>query len=198
MTKFHIAACFLAGLITMTGCAGIKEPYIPQTLGPSRIAPAKEGIRLLLTAQEDVSPLGEPLNLRVTLRNEGSEPVWLPTNPHVFMVWVYPNGRNDNMVLDPPHRHHFTQHSAVLLEPGEEVSEEICVDTYYFPRVGITEFQAVLRVAGSTNPDLKPFWVGRAVSNSFGVLMVDKDQPLVERPMRKAQQFSRAHSGETG
>ena len=181
MTRLRVAGMFLAGLVMLTGCASFEEAYIPHTLGVAGASPAKDGLRVVLTAPNDVSRLGDPLKLRVTLRNEGPEAVWLPVDPHLIMVWVYPNGRNDNMVVDPPHPRHFTQHNAMLLEPGAEVSEDLSVDTYYFPREGITEFRAVLRVPGSTNPDLKPFWVGRAVSNPFGILMVDGNAPLAER-----------------
>ena len=184
MMKLFLMSGCLVGLVLMTGCASIEETYIPRTMGASRMGAPKDGLRLILSAREEVIRMGDPLRLEVTLRNEGPEAVWFPNDPHLIMVWVYPNGRNDNTMLDPPQPKHFTAHSATLLRPGDEVSEEFTLETYYFPRPGITEFLAVLKVPGSTNPALRPFWAGRATSNAFGILVVDEDDPYAARAVR--------------
>lgn len=180
MKRVHIAGWMLS-LAVLTGCSTVEQTYIPQTVGSARQSNAERGLRVTLSASDEVKRLGEPLKLRVTLRNDGTQAMWVPSDPHLIMVWVYPTGRNDNMMLDPPRARHFTRHDAQLLGPGEQLSKDIQLETYYFPRPGITEFRAVLKVAGSTNPTLKPFWAGRAVSNPFGVLMVKGNDPYAAR-----------------
>ena len=175
----------------LTGCSTVEEPYIPQTVGSARLSHPEKGIRLTLSADDEVQRLGDPLTLRVTMSNEGSDAIWVPGNPHLIMVWVYPTGRNDNTMQDPPRAMHFTRRNAVLLEPGQALSKDIRLDTYYFPRAGITEFRAVLNVPGSTNPALKPFWAGRAISNPFGVLIVEGDDPYATRRADRASGITR-------
>lgn len=118
--------------------------------------------------------MGEPLYFTVIIQNVGDKPLWLPRNPDLLLTWVYPNGRRDNFIRERPPAQFFSAHNAVLLQPGQQMTRTIAVKTYYFPLPGITEFRAILRGTGNTNPDLQPFWSGRVESNAYGIRVLKK------------------------
>ena len=66
----------------------------------------------------------------------------------------------------------FSKTECLLLQPGREFELSGMVETSYFNCPGITEFKAEVTVAQNTNPELTPFWSGRAFSHSFGVQLV--------------------------
>ena len=183
---------FAVVLILAAGCSTVKPPYKPTKVGPVHAARPLSGIALSLSTSRSHAAVGEPLRFSVKARNVGVEPVWFPRDPRIILTWVYPSGRRDNFCDNPPPAAFHTERTAVLLEPGDEVTETILVKTYYFPQPGITEFRAVLKVPGSTNSELRPFWAGRAVSNAFGILMVGEETPMARAHLPVEQRAGRA------
>ncbi len=161
----------LSAVLLCAGCSTASRKYIPQTIGTTDAGDTIDGLTVSILPLNDRVILGNPLTFEVTIRNIGTSPIWIPRNPQVVLVWVYPNGRRDNVVQETPPSRHFNKHSAVLLHPGKSITKDLTIRTHYFPEPGITEFRAILRVTENTNSHLRPFWRGRALSNAYGVLV---------------------------
>lgn len=160
------------GLLILTGCASLPSEYRPQTMGRLNDAQPNAGLFLQLTAYDKISPIGKTIVFRVVVRNTGDHAFWMPRKPQQGFFWTYPNGRHDCYFFDREQACYFNKNECVLLQPGQELELSGMVETSYFDRPGITEFKAEVAVAQNTNPELTPFWSGRAFSNSFGIQLL--------------------------
>lgn len=164
-------------VLLMSGCASIPDTYMPSTIGPvQKQAVQAQPVEVRIHSVRDAVPEGEPVEFVVTLRNQSAQPLWVPSEPEVLFVWTYSNGRRDNFMREQPMPRHYTAQNAVLLQPGEQMTRTAHINTKNFLRNGVTEFRAVLEVAGNTNPGLAPFWTGRATSNGYGVLVASPNK----------------------
>lgn len=163
---FTIGGCLIA-IAVLTGCGTVKEVYKPKQLGNLADNRNDSNIEITLRPDRAHARIGEPITFTVSIRNIGTEPVLLPNDPDLLMMWVYPDGKRDNMIRTE--RRGKAEKS--FLQPGEERIAHSVITTYYFDRSGIHEFRAVLKggneVAMSSN---RTAWQGRAVSNGYGVL----------------------------
>lgn len=161
-------------LLSLVSCGTFEQPYKPSRIGSVDNPPLESPLVLQLASAQDAVTLGEPIYFTVIIRNTSDKAVWLPRNPDVLLTWIYPDGRKDNFLRETPAPQFFTQHNAVLLHPGQQMTRTITVKTYYFPLPGITEFRAVLRGVQNTNGELQPFWSGRIESNAYGVKVMKR------------------------
>jgi hypothetical protein len=162
----------VGGTLALAGCASLPEEYRPQTTGALNDGQTERGLSLQLAAYEKVGQLGKPITFRVIVRNTGTCATWIPRKPQQGFFWTYPNGRHDCYFFDREQARFFSKSECVLLQPGQELELSGIVETSYFGRPGITEFRAEIAIAQNTNPELTPFWSGRAFSNSFGVQLL--------------------------
>ncbi|MBU0676825.1 MAG: hypothetical protein KJ626_01805 [Verrucomicrobia bacterium] len=181
-TVLKTLAVIWAVLVAM-GCSSVPNPYIPETVGVVTPGKLESGLQVRITPIEDHTPLGTPVLFRVHIRNVGENALWVPKDPTLVFLWTYPNGRRDNFVLEDPAPRHFREQEAVLLQPGHQVTLSQAIETYYFPRPGITEFSVVINVPRNTNPELDPFWHGELTSNSYGIRMMKPGQGVAQLAM---------------
>ena len=167
----------LSGLVLATGCATIPEPYVPQAVGPVQTGIPDDGLRLSIAPAAESVPVGNDVVFTVTLTNEGARDIRIPRRPQVIFHWVYSNGIRDNYVVDRPSHRFYHAADLRVLQPGTSLTFEFNVPTGYFPRTGITEFQAVAMAPPNTNPSVDPVWSGEAHSNRYGILMRPPGQP---------------------
>ena len=163
------------------GCASMPAPYKPKTSGRLDNAERDAVLEIVLDTETPVIAVGDPILLNVTIRNVGPDRVWLPRQPTVHISWIYPNGVNDNFLKELREEEYLDRHQLVCFEPGQHMSQRVEVRTWYFDRLGVTEFRALLHVGRNTNPNAEPIWTGQLQSNSFGV--------LVERAKKKDFRF---------
>jgi hypothetical protein len=168
------AAVSIAGILVLAGCATDGIVYVPSQLGPIEKQAVGGDIELEIRPDESFVIIGRPLEFIAEIRNISNRDIWLPKTPRVVFLWTYPNGRRDNFVFDPIAPKRFTKRDAILLKPGQSMVSSQMINTYYFPEPGITEFRAYLHVPENTNPDLQPFWSGRAPSNGYGLMVHPK------------------------
>ncbi len=158
--------------LVASGCGTVKEVYHPKTIGPVTDAQDRDGIVLKLSAPAKIVPIGKPAVFSVAVRNTGDHAIWIPKKPQQGFFWTYPNGRHDCYMIDREQVRFFTKNECLLLKPGDEILLSGLVETSYFNRPGITEFLAEIDVARNTNPEMEPFWSGRALSNAYGLQLV--------------------------
>ncbi|MBU1909092.1 MAG: hypothetical protein KJ726_03505 [Verrucomicrobia bacterium] len=151
------------------GCASMPAPYKPATEGRINNAERDVALEIRLDTETPVIAIGDPIFLIVTIRNVGPNRVWLPQQPTVLISWIYPDGIHDNFLKELREEERLAPHQLVCLEPNQQISQRVEVRTYYFDRLGVTEFRALLHTGRNTNPDTGPTWMGRLQSNSFGV-----------------------------
>lgn len=179
MKRVPVSICLWCGLlavgaISLQGCAtNLDQRYIPQTVGYVDPSLPVDGLTIEISPKDDRVILGRPITFEASIRNTGQRAFWVPRDPNLIFIWVYPNGQRDNFVQEQPLSRHFDRRNAILLKPGEEMHEEFTIRTHYFPKTGITEFRAIFQAAENTNPRLQPFWNGKVFSNAYGIL-VDK------------------------
>jgi hypothetical protein len=167
--KSYIYSCLAIGTLLFAGCASMPEKYIPTTMGPVSDGETVKGLQLTIVPSSETISIGDELTMKVTIKNLNTTPVWFPRNPEIMILWTYPDGHRDNMVFEFTNERYYTKDQVVLLKPNEAVQTHMKIKTYYFPKAGITEFQAFCNSAGNTNPDINPFWQGRIFSNTYGV-----------------------------
>lgn len=159
----------------LAGCASLPETYVPSTVGPvQHQATQGQALECRIHSVHDAVVAGEPVEFVVLLRNRSDQAIWVPSRPDVVFLWTYSNGRRDNFMRDDPMPQFFTSHNAVLLQPGEQLTRTVRVDTRNFLRNGVTEFRALVQAPTNLNPELNSFWTGRTVSNGYGVLVADR------------------------
>jgi hypothetical protein len=154
----------------LVGCGTIKETYKPRHLGNLADQRVAGGIELRLTPDKYRARIGDPLTIKVSIRNVSDKPILLPSEPDLLLAWVYPDGKRDNLVrserVPPP--------NYIALAPGEERISQSVVTTQYFDRGGIHEFRAILNGDKHAKSSDRAAWKGRAISNGYGVLFVEK------------------------
>lgn len=168
----------LGAVIVTAGCSSIPNPYIPQQLGQVMYDNFDRALEVQITADRDQAIIGKPIHFDIRVRNVSDQALWVPKDPDVCFHFVYSNGIRDNYLEDPMEARFYSKNDAVLLRPGQELTRNFEVKTYYFERTGITEFQAVVTLAKNTNASLSPSWDGRIESNGFGVLVKSAGRDL--------------------
>jgi hypothetical protein len=166
---YGIAAITAAALLA--GCGTIPETYIPSTVGPLGEGDASREVKVVISTKSTLTFIGDPIIFQITLKNVGEEPIWVPREPDVLFIWTYPNGRHDNFLREFQEERFYSADDAVQLLPGQQIRKFVPIKTYFFERAGITEFRALVHASRNTNPNLSPFWQGKALSNAFGVLI---------------------------
>ncbi|OGV42686.1 MAG: hypothetical protein A2X46_05315 [Lentisphaerae bacterium GWF2_57_35] len=165
----------MMAIFLLSGCGTMPAKYIPVTLGPVIESESVQGIELTILPSVETIAIGEVLTMTVTIKNIHTEPVWFPRNPEIMMLWIYPDGKRDNLVFECTENRFYTEDQVVWLKAGQVVQTKMRIKTYYFPKPGVTEFQAFCNAASNTNPAIRPFWHGKIFSNTYGV-MVEKNR----------------------
>ncbi|MCX6995883.1 MAG: hypothetical protein NTV49_02065 [Kiritimatiellaeota bacterium] len=161
----------LLTILLLAGCASMPATYHPREIGVLKTGQVYDGLSLELTGSTQAVPIGQPLVFRILLRNVSQRAFWIPMKPQQGFYWTYANGKHDFFVFDRERSKYYAKQECLLLQPGDAWVLRGEVATYYFDKAGITEFMAELVVAQNTNPELRPFWSGRAISNPFGVCL---------------------------
>lgn len=156
------------------GCSSIPDAYYPQSTGPSLPTTAESGIKVHISTDSETAVKGEPIQFSVAIENVSSQDLIIPRRPHVVFAWTYANGVRDNFVMETPSEWFFHARDVVKLKPGATLDLTIPVKTYYFERLGITEFHAIVRSPRNTNAALGSVWQGYVTSNRFGVRVTDR------------------------
>ena len=177
---------FLSGAILISGCTSV-DVYVPKTVGSIPHQKADGEVTLRIDTSDNFVVTGEKVTFSVTLKNNSAKALWLPEDPQLTFAWTYPNGSRDNFLQDPPQPSYYDQDTAVQLEPGQEMTRRTAINTDHFTLDGVTEFRAVLEVAANKNPNLRPFWSGRAVSNGYGIAMAREAGKLTELQNKHTQ-----------
>jgi len=173
-----LQALWVGSLMLMgVGCSTVPDRYVPALVGSSGTHMGSKEMAVDIAMDRDFQPLGNPITFTVTLRNISSHAYWIPRKPNLLFYWIYPTGQRDNYVMEFPPEHHYTEDEVFLLKPGQSYSVNEHIQTYYFPKPGITEFKVMVYSAANTNREWTPFWQGRIFSNSYGVWLVDKTDP---------------------
>ena len=154
------------------GCGSMPEVYHPRALGALTEGRTRDGLLLKLTSHTQSVSIGQPVVFQILVCNVSQNAFWLPLKPQKGFFWTYADGKHDFFVFDREQKKFYSKQECVLLQPGQDMVLRGEVETYYFEKWGITEFMAELIVAQNTNPDLAPFWSGRALTNPFGVCIV--------------------------
>lgn len=163
----------------LTGCGTIETAYIPNQMGLIENHHHQSGIKLTILPNAKVIAKGEPISFRILVENTADTPILVPKDPKIVFLWVYPNGRRDNLLVETTSKKHFQPRELVQLNPGSKMIVRERIETYYFPKYGITEFRAILAIPENSNPRLQNVAKGRIPSNRYGV--------LVERPDKVAE-----------
>lgn len=166
--QLQIGILLAAGLLT-AGCSTIPDRYIPKEVGSLNDHDDSNILRVSIASDEPELAIGEPIVFQVTIKNISKLPLWVPRDPEFFFTWIYPDGRHDSFVYEPQRDQFYTRSDSVCLRPGQQITKDVSIRTYYFERKGITEFRAFMRAGRNTNPALMPFWNGELASNSYGI-----------------------------
>lgn len=167
-----VSALWLGVVVGLSGCGTVQDTYHPQTMGALTNRPAVDGLLVQLKANENNVQIGKPAVFSVVARNISDKAIWMPKKPLMAFTWTYPNGQRDCQMVDRAETQFFKKSECILLEPGHELILGGMVETSYFELPGITEFRAEIQVPKNTNPELQPFWSGRAFSNGYGAQIV--------------------------
>jgi hypothetical protein len=160
---------FGATLVFLSACSTVPDPYIPSHIGAKGASAPQNGLAVSITAHDDSVYIGDPVSFRVSIRNHSTNAVWVSRHPQMIFYWIYPNGLHDNYVREYPDEIHYRKSDVTLLPPKKQMVFEEVIDTFYFPKPGIVEFRAEYISSSNTNSDIKPFWKGTLLSNSYGV-----------------------------
>lgn len=152
-------------VVALSACGTVQTTYKPAWMGNMADGETDQNIEIQLRPDKYRAKIGDPLTFSVVIRNVGSQPVWFPSHPDLLVMWVYPDGRRDNIISSDQDS---GSTEMVLLNPGQDRVEHSVVTTYYFDRIGIHEFRAIVSAEKSTTTAHRG-WSGRAVSNGFGV-----------------------------
>jgi hypothetical protein len=168
------------------GCSTVPDPYIPTKVGSFDARPGVNDLVVEIDTDRNLQPLGAPLTFVVTIRNTGSQAYWIPRKPLLLFYWIYPTGQRDNYVIDFPPERYYAKDEVFLLAPGQTYSVLEHIETYYFPKPGITEFKVMFYSANNTNREWTPFWHGKIFSNNYGVRLLDRLAPVSETSLSKS------------
>ena len=162
------------------GCATVPTKYQPKTLGTVDHGSQDAELMVTISPRSDVVLKGDPIRFSVEVKNVAIHEVLIPNQPDINFLWTYSNGAKDNYLSDSPAERFYQDQDLVRLAPGEAKMFEVPIKTYYFDRLGITEFAARLTSARNTNPAMGKVWQGPVFSNRYG-MMITKDRDLVSR-----------------
>lgn len=170
----RFGSCFwvVLAFAATVGCQSVDRNYIPSQVGPIPDQSREGPLLLTLRPSADTVAIGDVLYFTVTIKNIGERSIWIPRYPDILLTWIYPNGICDGVMRDPEDEKYFTAHNAILLHPHQELTRTLALKTYYFPKPGIAEFRAVMRIPRNTNPELAPFHAGVLISHAYGVQFV--------------------------
>ena len=173
MKRLAILLGILVTVAIVTGCstASASSKYRPQTLGMASDGYADSGLSIMIDTKDEVAVPGEPLVFDVVYKNVGTSSFLLPREPNILFAWTYSDGKRDNYLVDYPKERFYKDSEVVELKPGDTLVQRFPVKTYYYDRYGITEFRAVLAGVPNSNPNVEKVWVGRSVSNAYGVMI---------------------------
>lgn len=169
--KTLLYSIFVTCAFGAISCSTVPDPYIPSQVGNVTDPHTLRGLRIEIQALNEVVTFKQPVPFKVTLQNVGNQSKWVPREPNIIFFWVYPTGIRDHFVREIPETFRFLPGDVVELPPGHQLVYHTTVETFYFPRAGITEFWAVYQVPINTNPQLPTMWKGRLTSNRYGVLL---------------------------
>jgi len=169
-------ACWL-GMLMLASCATLPDEYRPHTVGSLNDGQTNNGLVIQLVARDSIAQFGKPVIFQVVVLNTSHLAFWIPQKPQQGFFWTAPNGRHDCYFFDREQVRFFNKKDCILLQPGHSMVLPGLVDTADFSYPGITEFKAEIDVAQNSNPELNPFWSGRAFSNSFGVQLIPYKLP---------------------
>lgn len=124
-----------------------------------------------IEADQRVARIGDRIQFVATLQNGGGMDVRVPVRPVLLYVWVYSNGRKDQVLVTLSEKTYYSPDQTIIVKPGQQVKWVEEIDTRWFPFAGITEFQALWIPPENTNSDLEGFVTGQISSNRFGVQM---------------------------
>ena len=162
-------------LAALCSCGTTPGGYVPAMIGETGRPVPQGGLQVTICSDHNQVKLGDIVKFTAQVKNVGAAPVWIPQKPALIYAWTYPTGTRDNMLLMVPHTVAYTEATAQLLQPGQEVAQNAEIQTQYFPRSGITEFVALLQIPENTNAALAPFvGAGRYPSNGYGVEIVPR------------------------
>lgn len=182
MKRRHSVLVLLgAAASLMSACSTVPDPYVPARMGAFQAGQPSDGLVLEIHADDTVAALGEPLTFKVIIRNMSDQAYWIPRKPQLLFYWIYPTGQRDNYVIEFSQEQYYSLEDAVLLQPGEQVAVLERIETFYFPKGGITEFKAKFFSARNTNKQLAPFWHGTIFSNNFGVMLRARNTSALDR-----------------
>lgn len=167
----------------MAGCASLEEKYIPNHVGVCSEPEFDSGLQVFLKPLNDWVIKGQPITFEIELRNFSKRPIRVPKNPPLLLFWTYANGQRDNEIEDPYPIGSYTDNNTIVIPPGSKLTLKKRVDTYYFPKCGITEFQVIYNPPTSDTPDISSLWERESTSNAYGIRVVEPGKtPLLSRP----------------
>lgn len=161
------------GCVLLAGCATVKEAYYPRQLGAVSPPGVAGGIQISIAPESTFAIRGEPIRFQVEFENMSDGEVRVPRQPHILLVWTYSNGQRDNFLAEAPEERFYRPQDVVSLGPGGKLQVQVPVKTHYFPRLGITEFRAIVKSPRNTNPAVGEVWQGQALSNRYGILVTE-------------------------
>ncbi|MCX7819061.1 MAG: hypothetical protein N2652_07645 [Kiritimatiellae bacterium] len=162
-----------ATCIGLTGCATTTTvpggPSAP--VGRLEETVTNPPLAVALSSKQVRVRRGEPIPFEVVIQNVSPQTIWLPKEPTVVLVWTYPTGQRDNTMTPMVSQVSLGREALLELPPGETVARQVIVSSRYFPRLGVTKFQAIVQVPSNTVAIALP--TGRYNSNRFGVFVTE-------------------------
>lgn len=153
----------------------MNSSYKPSTIGKVSLPDYSTGLKVTIAPKTDAYTYGDEVSFTLLAQNVSSKTIYLPRDPQFRFCWVYPNGRRDNYVFDTQREKYYLKKDLIRIEPGQAVRFSKQIETYYFPKRGITEFYALFTVPRNANPNIRGVWTGETESNRYGVL-IDKSK----------------------
>jgi len=180
--RILLGAGKLATLATLLLSASCVSPpgdvYIPSQIGYIGGDVPVKGLDLDIRPSRQSYKRGDIIEFVAEIENVSQHPIWVPKRFKPVFIWYSPRGERDGFLPPASDPVFFDRDSAIRLEPGEKHSISKSIKTHYFRSEGIVEFRAILDIPENTNPELKPFWHHRIVSNGYGVLVSESPEDI--------------------
>lgn len=152
------------------GCTSIPSNH-GRTVGDREDAELARRLVVNLHSSQSRVRRGDPITFDVEIRNEWDQPLWLPRDLSLVLMWTYPTGQKDNTMGPMVAQGSFGWSSLQQLESGQVLSQRVSISTRYFPRLGVTKFWAMVQVPSNTAAIALP--VGRYVSNRVDIQVTE-------------------------